>query len=77
MTQKDDGGPAFPPTFGLSGEIGTGMSKREWYAGMALAGMAGTTTRAMYEEGYGVQEIKAAMVRQAFGIADAMIEASK
>ncbi len=32
MTQPQDGGPAFPPTFGMSGEIGEGMSQRAFAA---------------------------------------------
>lgn len=32
MTQLQDGGPAFPPTFGMSGEIGEGMSQRAFAA---------------------------------------------
>lgn len=36
----NDGGPAFPPTFGLSGDIGTGMSLRDWFAGQALTSLA-------------------------------------
>ena len=31
-----DGGPAFPVDLGYN--MGTGMTKLEWYAGMALAG---------------------------------------
>lgn len=69
-----DGGPAFPITAGNS-VYAQGMSLRDWFAGQALAGMAGTTTRAMYDEGYSVAEVKAALVRQAYGIADAMISA--
>lgn len=36
-----DGGPAFPPTFGPNGEIGEGMSLREWFAGQNMAAMLG------------------------------------
>lgn len=39
MTDKiNDGGHAFP-VMGLDGYIQEGMSKREWFAGMALHGL--------------------------------------
>jgi len=41
MTQKETGGPAFPPSVAISagGEVVTkyGMTLRDWFAGQALA----------------------------------------
>lgn len=42
MTQKDNGGPAFPSLHEL-GDIASsqgGMSMRDWFAGQALAGIS-------------------------------------
>ncbi len=40
MTNKQDGGPAFPlATSSGSNESVNGMSLRDWFAGQALAGM--------------------------------------
>ena len=73
----DNGGPAFPTGLTPGHYSQEGMSLRDWFAGQAVAGMAGITTRAMHDEGYSVSEVKAAIARQAYGIADAMLEARK
>lgn len=77
MTNRD-GGPAFPQndlrSYGMGpSEFGNGgMTLRDWFAGQALVGMAAMTTQAMHAEGYSVQDVKAAIVRQAYGLADAI-----
>ncbi len=38
MTQKNDGGPAFPQSLNPDGPFG-GMTLRQWYIGQALAGL--------------------------------------
>jgi len=38
MSEINDGGPAFP------GVTGSGISKREWFAGMALQGLLDNLT---------------------------------
>lgn len=35
----DDGGPAFPVYTQILGQTSLGLSKREWFAGMALQGI--------------------------------------
>jgi hypothetical protein len=67
MTQPQDGGPAFPPTFGMSGEIGEGMSLRDWFAGRALAQVIGNLTSNHGDWSY--QEVATC----AYDQADAMI----
>ena len=46
MTDKHDGGPAFPSDMLINGSVKgskpySGMSLRDWFAGQALAGIAG------------------------------------
>ncbi|MDZ7905144.1 MAG: hypothetical protein U5N55_04775 [Cypionkella sp.] len=68
---KDDAGPAFPPTFGLSGEIGTGMTLRDWFAGQALAGIMANPETWLDSDGV----LRAGKI--AYARADAMMEARK
>lgn len=70
MSEIDSGGPAFPGSYtGQNGEIrwSDGMSKREWYAGMALQGML-TNSAVPPEE---------VLALWAYKISDAMIRAGK
>jgi hypothetical protein len=79
---KDDGGPAFPrphttvdansPWFKLGA---AGMSLRDWFAGMALAGIAGECLKG---SGMVCDEGRAKTVAMcAFEYADAMLKARK
>ena len=70
MTEKHDGGPAFPQNdlsnynMGPDGiGDGMGMSLRDWFAGQALEGRG--------YDGWGAQDI----AEMAYEIADAMLEA--
>lgn len=38
MSERDDGGPAFPRPYSEDGAAQGGMSLRDWFAGQALAG---------------------------------------
>jgi hypothetical protein len=67
----NDGGPAFPPTFGLSGEIGDGMSLRDWFAGQALL----TVSVNVWIEGLDYQSNGRNCAAAAYALADAMIAA--
>ena len=77
----NDGGPAFPipqqqfsdGVMVVSSQGHPGMTLRQWYIGQALAGMAGVTVKACYDELMTVAETKAAIARQAVGIADAVL----
>ena len=60
MTNKDDGGAAFPVA---ADEFTTGMSLRDWFAGQALEGRG--------YDGWGAQDI----AEMAYEIADAMLAA--
>lgn len=61
---KDDGGPAFPYVSVLMFSSKSGMSLRDWFAGMALANV-GPDYYADHRE----------TVRHCFEVADAMLEA--
>jgi hypothetical protein len=39
MSGSNDGGQAFPMSFGFESENYSGMSLRDWFAGQALAGL--------------------------------------
>lgn len=67
-TKINDGGPAFPRSSqGPSGDLdfSTGMTLRQWYAGMALQGLM--------RHPDSVGESEAVIARWAFLAADAMI----
>jgi hypothetical protein len=65
--QKDDGGDAFPPTFGPAGDVGVGMSLRDWFAGQVVSSIMTDGRIQSYNH--------AAM--EAYKMADAMLEARK
>ena len=74
MTTKDDGGPAFMPAFPTySPNPGAqGMTLRDWFAGQALAGLAGI----IYESGefvWGFDQTASI----AYAHADAMLDVRK
>lgn len=72
---KDDGGPVFPR------DMSPGISKREFYAAMAMQGMltgcVGTVGNNAEITAYAKGHCNSAIVDRAFAIADAMIAASK
>lgn len=75
--RKDDSGPAFPvpildPEYSQAHKYG--LTKREWYAGMALAGMATDIKGLLPTDS---RSSITSMAELAHEIADAMIEASK
>lgn len=63
----NDWGPAFPVTTG-NDVYAQGMSKRDWYAGQALAGLMAS---GCFKEGWMPEDI----AEQAFAVAAAMMEA--
>jgi hypothetical protein len=66
MSERDDGGPAFPRQSGTLDMGGAqGMSLRDWFAGQALVGLA--------NRGQTVEEI----ATYAYELADAMLEVRK
>lgn len=79
MTDKDNGGPAFPGSKSKSWHDGiqnreavtyyNGMSLRDWYAGMALQGLLS----GQYKDNGAYNLV--GIPQEAFLIADAMIEA--
>ena len=64
MTNKIDGGPAFPFPV-LNSQANSGMSLRDYYAGCALTAIAGSKSWATAEDA----------ATEAFRCADAMIAA--
>jgi len=58
-----NGGPAFPTAY----QPNMGLSRRDWFAGQALAGILMTQVHPNFESA----------ASMAFGFADAMLEASK
>jgi len=72
-----DGGPAFPVTAdvltdwtGPTQQRMTGMSLRDWFAGQALAGIAGHMTGPTQREG---ETAPQAHARWSYQVADAML----
>ena len=68
LLKKDDGGPAFPRLgegFGNPNYDCSGMSLRDWFAGMALEGYISNSGSPM------------SVAKDAYDIADAMIEVRK
>lgn len=74
MRKPNDGGPAFPLVTRWTGdgypyEYTNGMSLRDWFAGMALAGLSTATD----EDGQW-QSDPAGLARESYAIADAMLQ---
>lgn len=67
----NDGGPAFPVDANLYAGNCTGMTLRDWFAGMALQGMLATNPQGMKEEN--IDQILAREAREAYASADAML----
>ena len=81
MSEIDSGGMAFPVTpTDRSGQIGPteyGLTKREWYAGMALQGMLAANHMEQWRgEMTWPQQLHAISI-DAYSLADAMIRAMK
>ena len=83
----NDGGPAFP--FGqiseltgqpINGYFSAGMTKREWFTGMALQGILACPTSALTWQSYavsiGVDTVEEAAALRAIALADAVIAAT-
>lgn len=76
----EDGGPAYP-VVGLSQMAGQelmavynrGMTKREWFAGMALMGLCANVQEEHADKPYAPEVI----AKIAYGLADAMIQESQ
>ncbi len=72
MSEIDDGGPAFPTD--SESQVGervwhfSGITKREWFAGMALQGMLANPS---------INIAKSDLCNGAFNFADKMIRAGK
>lgn len=76
MTQKNDGGPAFPTDMLISGSVTgskpySGMSLRDWFAGQAMVGITAGYWSNPDMSGVGPQ----GMADEAYQYADAMIAA--
>lgn len=70
MSEIKGGGPAFPLMDDEDGNIVPGMSKREVYAGLALAGMLANGNFSSLTE-------KDLLAKHAFGHADEMLKAGE
>lgn len=79
MTDKiNDGGPVFPSGDFQNMEPLNGLTKREWFAGMALQGMLADSNDVPKSElkKHGVEEVHDYIAQAAFEYADAMIKES-
>lgn len=77
MSERDNGGPAFPKTReAIIDSRSAGMTLRDWFAGQALAGLVQLRAvhEAARESGEPAEKITAAA---AYEYADAMLEARK
>lgn len=79
MSKKQDGGPAFPRTSGDWNLSSSGMTLRQYYAGLAMQGFLGeplhtcSSWRGECELLGGGDDAWAPLARDAFDIADAML----
>jgi len=77
MTQRDEGGPAFPSNASDAwGGPQDGMSLRDWFAGQALAGMLAHGPHPDMSHLTEAQFL-AHVAGGAYSLADAMLEARK
>lgn len=67
MSEINDGGPAFPYWDGPNGKCHSGITKREWFAGMALQGLARVGGDVFTDE----------IAKWSYAYADAMIKAGE
>lgn len=81
MTKRNDGGPAFPRSYTTALEAAqglgeSGMSLRDWFAGMALQGICANpdiSTHA-HKAALGTPETRRVFAEGAWAQADAMLE---
>ena len=78
MMAVDKNTPAFPPTFGVSGECGEGMSLRDWFAGQALPAIILATSEGRHNPvtSHGLS-VEKSIAMDAYLMADSMMEARK
>ena len=82
MTEKNDGGPAFPRTQWTGSEKNAahrdvaGLSMRDWFAGQALAGILPATDNESGRSAFTETE-PSWIAQKAYELADAMLEARK
>lgn len=81
MSEINDGGPAFPHWDGPTGKVISGLSKREWFAGMALQGYLSNPTSfgppVPESDKYNPRLVADVSANFAYMLADAMIRAGK
>ena len=71
MSERDDGGPAFP---GVTDRYGNGMTLRDWFAGQALVGLlAGRGL--VVRDGIPVVPTRDSLAVAAWEMSDAMLAA--
>lgn len=68
MSEIESGGPAFPVYTQILGQTSLGLSKREWYAGMALQGMLSNPS---------INFERSSLSACAFSFADKLLRAGK
>lgn len=72
MSKINDGGPAFPKTYGVS----NGMTLRDWFAGQMLCGFGAAFANMIADDGASVEAMEPAakgMALTAYAFADAML----
>jgi hypothetical protein len=77
MSKQTDGGPAFPWEQSPGNQDNLGLTKRDWFAGMALIGNLASETEEFRfgdDKSTGITRAQV-MATDCYGIADAMLEA--
>ena len=78
MTERDTGGPAFPAMHFDLGENEHGMTLRDYFAAQAMQGLLAADWCAnLRNDHYGENAGNSTVARDAYMIADAMLEARK
>lgn len=83
MSDKPDGGPAFPdavavgPSDDLYGSISHGLTKREWFAGQVMVGLLPGHEAMLDLTAADIEDMSRVLAVNAFFIADAMLEESR
>lgn len=81
MSDRDDGGPAFPCEGGIHPNMHPGMSLWDWFAGQTLAGLFAGNASQLFDPAEDIEthaeKVNATLAEIACSMADAMLKARK